>query len=94
MLYSKILCMIHFAGWSRPSFCILRFAISACQTGFPVIKNHGKVSTPFEGLGAGPCRDWKDARPRTRSRFSQEATIGTYDTRTIARNRLSLIDKN
>ena len=69
-------------------------AIGACQMGFPAIKNHGKVQTPFVGLDASPYRDWKDSRPRPRLIFSQKATMGTYGTRIIDRNHVNQIDNN
>ena len=45
------------------------------QNGKLIIKNYSEVSTPFEGMGTGPCRDWKDTRHRPRSRFYQDVTI-------------------
>ena len=94
LAHTKILRIVYFTRWPMPSCCMLRCTIVACQTGFPSIKNYGNVSTLFECFDAGHCRSWKDARPRPRSIFYQEETIGTYGTMTIDRNYLNYVGDN
>ena len=92
--HAKIPRMIHFAGQPRTSCYTIQSTNATYQTGFHPIENYCKVSTPFEGLGDGPFRGWKNDKPRPRSSFSQEEMIGEYGTRIIDRNNLNHIDNN
>ena len=53
----------------------------------------GKVSTFFEGLVAVPWKVWDDSMPRSRSKFSQEATMGAYNTRMISKKHVNYVDR-
>ena len=78
--HAKIMHDINFSRRPRPSCYVLR--------------HRCKVSTPFEGIGAVPCRDLNDAGPMPTLSFSQEVTMGACVTRTIARNHVNHIENN